>query len=335
MLEELIYYPGFEVSSDNWLKFALLYLDKLDPIIPKSGDQHLNEMYHKLMNETDLINPHRPEKDEGHYATLDALNHVECVLQHPERYKFTFGEQDFIERWKQKDAQSYSLFQEKYTDSWEQFCLQNKLGHRDNYGIAVPRDLALIYMTILSQAISERRGISAITDHDSMDRFSIFTRFQSPHEAEIIQTAQGIIELALPVNLSEISLETIIQHRNNENFRKTQKAFHQELKMFVENSENKAGSNFEPSLGSIWVDFRDEILKIGVGSAPFGLGVWLLLDSPQATVLQDTRQVALGLHLAVGSTIAIKNTWKNTESKRFTRKFLSNLKQLQPYRANE
>ncbi|NJL56060.1 hypothetical protein HC928_13405 [bacterium] len=212
---------------------------------------------------------------------------------------------------------------------------ENKLGHRGNHGIVVHRDLALIYMTILSQAISDKRGISPITDHDSMDRFSIFTRFQSPHEAEIIQTAQGVIELALPVNLSEISFQSIIQHRNSENFRKMQKAFHQELEAFIKNSENKAGSNFQASLGNLWVDFRDEILKLGAGSASFGLGVWLLLDSQNPTILQDTRQGAVGLALAVGSTIAIKNTWKNTKSKRFTRKFLSNLKQLQPFNQNE
>ncbi|BFM38922.1 hypothetical protein [Synechocystis sp. LKSZ1] len=335
MLENLIYYPGFEVNSENWLKFALLYLDKLVPIIPSSGDQHLNEIYHKLMNETDLINPHRPEKNEGHYATLDALDNVERILQHPDRYKLTFGKKDFVDNWKQKDTQNYTLFQEKYTDCWENFCLQNKLGHRDNHGIVVHRDLALIYMTILSQAISDKRGISPITDHDSMDRFSIFTRFQSPHEAEIIQTAQGVIELALPVDLSEISFQAIIQHRNGEDFRKMQKAFHQELEAFIKSSENKAESNFRPSLGNIWVDFRDEILKLGAGSVYFGLGVWLLLDSQNATVLQDIRQSAAGLTLAVGSTIAIKSTWKNIKSKRFTRKFLSNLKKLQPFNPHE
>ena len=38
-MEELIYYPGFEVSNEDWLKFALLYLDKLNPIIPESGEK--------------------------------------------------------------------------------------------------------------------------------------------------------------------------------------------------------------------------------------------------------------------------------------------------------
>src|SRR5436853_588756 len=64
-MQEFIYYPGFEVRDVNWLKFALLYLDKLDPIIPESGDEHLTEQYRRIMSETDLIEVHRPSLDEG------------------------------------------------------------------------------------------------------------------------------------------------------------------------------------------------------------------------------------------------------------------------------
>jgi hypothetical protein len=37
-LKKLIYYPSFEAEDINWLKFALLYIDVLKPIIPRSGD---------------------------------------------------------------------------------------------------------------------------------------------------------------------------------------------------------------------------------------------------------------------------------------------------------
>ena len=33
-MKELLYYPGFEVKDETWLKFALLYLDHISPIIP-------------------------------------------------------------------------------------------------------------------------------------------------------------------------------------------------------------------------------------------------------------------------------------------------------------
>ena len=37
-MKELIYYPSFEVRNREWLKFALLYIENLNPIIPESGD---------------------------------------------------------------------------------------------------------------------------------------------------------------------------------------------------------------------------------------------------------------------------------------------------------
>lgn len=33
-MKELLYYPGFEIKNETWLKFALLYLDHISPIIP-------------------------------------------------------------------------------------------------------------------------------------------------------------------------------------------------------------------------------------------------------------------------------------------------------------
>lgn len=76
-MRELIYYPGFEVKSKDWLKFALLYMNTLSPIIPHSGDRHLTNLYWQLADETDLLDFHRPEYEEGHRASLDSLGVVE------------------------------------------------------------------------------------------------------------------------------------------------------------------------------------------------------------------------------------------------------------------
>ena len=85
-MRELIYYPSFEVRNREWLKFALLYLENLDPIIPESGDVHLSEEYRMIVNETDLIQKHRPNYDEGDNATLDAVEQIERILRHPEAF---------------------------------------------------------------------------------------------------------------------------------------------------------------------------------------------------------------------------------------------------------
>ena len=44
-MRSMIYYPGFEVQKDEWLKFALLYFEELRPIIPYmsvSDDKYLS-----------------------------------------------------------------------------------------------------------------------------------------------------------------------------------------------------------------------------------------------------------------------------------------------------
>src|ERR1039457_1576248 len=91
-MRQLIYYPGFEVMDVEWLKFALLYLDKLSPIIPYSADIFLSDTHRMLAEETDLISPHRPSYEEGDNATRDAMDKIESILQHPERYERIFGD---------------------------------------------------------------------------------------------------------------------------------------------------------------------------------------------------------------------------------------------------
>ena len=99
-MDELIYYPGFEIEDADWAKFALLYLGKLHPIIPESADFHSSVSFWRLRHETDLIHPHRPEYAEGERATWDALDQAEKILRHPQRYEPVFKMRDIVQAWK-------------------------------------------------------------------------------------------------------------------------------------------------------------------------------------------------------------------------------------------
>ena len=64
----MLYYPGFEVKDINWLKFALLYLDDLRPIIPQipyTRENYLDSLTLKIMDSTDLIREYCPDYKEG------------------------------------------------------------------------------------------------------------------------------------------------------------------------------------------------------------------------------------------------------------------------------
>ena len=109
-MDKLIYYPGFEFGDAEWTKFALLYLDRLSPIIPVAGDKHLSEAFRKLRDETDLIDAHRPSDFEGYNATLDALGQLDRILTNPERYERVFKHRDIVSTWKRDENQKFELF---------------------------------------------------------------------------------------------------------------------------------------------------------------------------------------------------------------------------------
>ena len=55
------YYPGFEAQDINWLKFALLYLDELRPIVPMipyNRETYLSTHTIQIIEETNLIRPY-------------------------------------------------------------------------------------------------------------------------------------------------------------------------------------------------------------------------------------------------------------------------------------
>jgi len=88
-MKNLLYYPGFEVRDTTWLKFALLYLDELRPIIPDNPfreEHYLSDDARRVKNDTDLIHPYQPKYEEGAAASLMACDEFEKYLRNPERY---------------------------------------------------------------------------------------------------------------------------------------------------------------------------------------------------------------------------------------------------------
>ena len=66
-MKELLYYPGFEVKDETWLKFALLYLDHISPIIPYINapeESYLTPTFIKVKEHSDLICIKRPLYDD-------------------------------------------------------------------------------------------------------------------------------------------------------------------------------------------------------------------------------------------------------------------------------
>jgi hypothetical protein len=187
-------------------------------------------------------------------------------------------------------------------------------------------------MTILAHAISDLKGVPAVTDYRRLDRYGMLmhTYSEPGHSGKNLKAAQHVINLSVPGNLRSVPLRQIIELRNKRGFKERQRAFHKALNEYLSNLEEGWDTSFiEKSLEWTWNDFSYDILQIGTGLTAFGLGVWILTEGymhPAAGV----KEIAGGITLAVGYICLLKNTWKHTEAKRLTRKYLVDLKKLKP-----
>ena len=328
-MNEYIYYPGFEVRDPNWLNFALLYLNKLDPIIPFTGDRYLSDVWRRLLDESDLLDIHRPGYAEGEIATLDAIDQMEKVLAHPDRYARILGDSNIIDTWTNPLNQTWTLLEEKYSHVWDEFCVREHIAHHCADGLRVPKEVCLIYMTILAQCIADSTGVPCITDHPQLDRFAAFARQATAPGEDIVDSARNIIQLQIPRNLGEIGMEELVKLRSRDGFKDKQRAFHAELSKFLNDiEEGKEVEDFSGSLGSTWSDFRADILSVGAGVASFSMGVLMFLQS-DAGWPGVVDKIIGGIGMTFGSIHTFKKTWQHTKNTRLARRYLADLDSLQ------
>jgi hypothetical protein len=330
-MKELIYYPGFQVRNTDWLKFALLYIDQLRPIIPESGDHYVDDFYRKITNEADLLNTYRPQYKEGLSATIAAIDIIEKILKHPTDFVPFFRTNNFLEKWKNPINQDYLLFNEKYTPAWEDFCKKNKFSQDTSRGIFISEELCFIYMTLLAQAISDQKGISPITDYRRLDILSIFSRKEKRGLLKNNwKIAEGIFNIKLPSNINQISIDSILKLRARSDFKIKQKAFHDELDNYLSNIENGAtSSDFIKSFDTAWNDYLDQFMYLGANLVIYGLSVWILVNAPVITTAAYVKDVvAVGALSYIGSTITIRKNWKGIQTKRYARKYLADLEMI-------
>lgn len=65
-MHKLLYYPNFEIQDQNFLKFALLYIDEISPIIPENARESLSKPMRDILRNTELINLYSPNY--GHWT---------------------------------------------------------------------------------------------------------------------------------------------------------------------------------------------------------------------------------------------------------------------------
>lgn len=325
-MTDLLYYPGFETTNNDWLKFALLYVDRLNPIIPLKGDKQLSPLYRKLLDETDLIHKYRPDFNDGYLSTLDAIDFTERILQRPEAFDMVFGLVNPERNWKAKEKHTFELYENKFSLNWKDFCVAEGLGTKSKNGIKVSETLGNFYMTILANTIGEATSKSIITDRRDLDLMGRFIKSKAPCPAVKVELAEAIVKIKLPKDINKVSIDEIIKIRNSKDFKKHQKGFHVSLENFYKGAEGSLmASDFVDKYDQASNDFFESILSTGLDIVAYLLSAGITLSNPEVTQTEAFKNLILGGGLYLKSKINLDKNWKNTADHKNCRKFLQDL----------
>jgi hypothetical protein len=326
-MENLVYFPTFEPPTPNWLKFALLYVDNFNPIIPDSGRMQLSTDYQRVINETDLIEPYRPSYDQGDRASIKAIEFIDKVSSSPYRFTNLFNRANIIRTISNPQNRLFKIFGEKFSMSWEDYCLQNNYGERTNGGILVTEELAFIFMTFLAEEIAFEEGKSIITDNNTFDNFLNYRRTIPRPIFDKQNFAQGVLSLTVPRNISTIPIVNLIRFRNAN--RERIRAFNTELNNSLNNIQNGVNEqDFVDRFNNIYSELTSEVLTQGLGIATIPLATYILLQNAAASNPEYINQIIGGLGIILTGKAAIGTKWKEIANRHNCKRYLTNLERL-------
>lgn len=335
-MNKVLYYPTFDVKNEEWLKFALLYIGKLRPIVPYGAEEYLGDITRLINQETDLYDFYYPRYEDSMKASIIAFEQLERIIEHPNIYRGIFGHGRISEQFRDRTTHTFNIFREKYTYDFERYCLEKGFASESNDGIFVNDELGNIYMTIIANCIAENNNIECITDNEKMVKYAIFSRsignFMSsairqntPYSAETIYLARKQINLRLPRNLKDISLETIIEFRNTGNYVELLEAYHRELNSYLDSVSSGTDSfEFLENLNNKKNDLRSELVQLTPDLFSFAMGVLLTISDTSNLPINIISSGIMGASIA-DSVIKIRRLYRNNEDVRFTRKYFSRL----------
>lgn len=330
-MSTVLYYPSFEIQDENWLKFALLYLDSVETIVPYSAESCLSYKHKFILKNTDLLKCYNPTYKEGQKASDDAIQTINIIVENHERYWTRMGKIDFLQHWKDSQYHNFELYHDKFSDSFLFFCKDNKICSNSNNGIIVPYEVGLIYMSLLAYAISDRTKRDVITDSkdmESLKTLSHATWQANPTEDKLI-ALKSYIETKVPADLKDIPIEKIISLRSNPKYRKSLKDFHSIVdKISEEKSLDKYNVHeIELELKYKLKDIQaDLVASLGATLVGATLGIVLAVNSGAdfLTLLKESMGAA---GTAVGSVQLFKSK-EVIREKHSARRFLTYLDNL-------
>lgn len=226
-MKTYIYYPGMEVRDELWLKFALLYLERLAFVFTVSEKSGLTALQQTLEQETDLL-AERP--DAAFFAAITPqLESQLSGLLAPDfvRHK-VFGNKELVTRWRQGANHDCFCPDQAGLERLHGFCLAHGFASRDQGGIRMARRFANLLSMRLAREWALANDGALITDHDYLDRLLhlLESRYHNRGGQDCFHLE---IPLQVPTHLADIPFAELIALRGRSGFRQQLAEFNQAL----------------------------------------------------------------------------------------------------------
>ena len=213
-MREKLYYPYINIQDEVFLKYAILYYDKLNLIVPKS--KCLNEKMNRVLGSTDLFEIIEPEQ--SYQICCDAAKYTIAFIEERMRTDYNFE----IYR----NEHTSRLYKGKYNWEFYEYCKRNRLLTSQQDGIKIHPVIASEYMTNLANLIAGENNMDIVTDTVKYADYRLNPRFHAMKKS-IVRNEFMRRELAfvLPVDIRNIPLEKIINFRNHNEYVAMRQAF--------------------------------------------------------------------------------------------------------------
>lgn len=227
IMQTFIYYPGMEIRDELWLKFALLWIERLAFVFTVSEKSGLQGALASLRDHSDLLAP-PPAAPFFQQMTPAAIAQLEALLAPGFTRHKVFGNRELVGRWRQGHNHDCFCPAQAGLEALHRFCLEAGFASQTQGGIVMARRLAnLLSMRLARDWALANDGI-LITDHDYLDRLLhlMESRYQHRGGQDCF-----LIDIALPVprQLAALPQADLLALRGRPGFRAALAEFHQAL----------------------------------------------------------------------------------------------------------
>jgi hypothetical protein len=236
-----IYYPHINLTNKNWLKYALLFWDKISRIVPKSVSPSDSEDVIKIRSEVGFIEDYHPESRDTSQAArdffawfshqiedpcfLDYYDHmlpeIRDMLKHSSgwrrhgRYPHPFAVLNAIAR-----EQGTYVHVEKLDPRLKEYLYLTGVampGENEwSDWVKIDGEIGLLYMSYLAGSIGEHTSRPTVTDYSacfassSVLRWAVKRRYQ-----EELEHGLGNLLLAsyAPKDMNAVTIDKIVEFR--------------------------------------------------------------------------------------------------------------------------